>query len=332
MIITVSFIIPIYKVEQYLEQCVNSILNQTYRSIEVILVDDGSPDHCPVMCDAFAEKDARVKVLHKPNGGLSDARNAGLQAASGDYVIFVDSDDMWFGKSSLEKLVTHIEKYPECQFYGFNCQYYYPDTNTYKKWVPYGDAVLTPVDGSSAMLSLVASGTLPMSAWLKAINRQWLLTMRITFKLGQIAEDVPWFINLLDKCEKCVFINNYIYAYRQNRADSITASGGERSFYSLLDIVKTELQLIETRSLTAEAKDALRSFLAYEVCIMMAGTCHLPKEKQTAARKELKQLCWLLKYPHNPKVRVVSRLYNVFGYAITERVLRLYNWYRARKK
>ena len=327
----ISYILPIYKVEAYLRECVDSLISQTYKDIEVLLVDDGSPDGCPALCDQLATEDNRIIALHKPNGGLSDARNYGLQYATGDSVIFVDSDDIWVGENSLEKLVAHIEKYPECQFYGFNCQYYYPDTNTYQKWVPYDDAVLSPVDGSSAMCSLVASGTLPMSACLKAIDRQWLLDMHITFKIGQIAEDIPWFINLLDKCDKCVFVNDYIYAYRQNREGSITVSAGERSFNSLLDIVKTELELIDGRSLSAEAKGALRSFLAYEVSIMMSGTCHLPKEKQASARKELKQLCWLLKYTQNPKVHMVSRVYNLLGYAITERVLRLYNLYRKRK-
>ena len=90
----VSFVVPVYNVESYLRQCVDSILSQTYRNIEVILVDDGSPDRCPAMCDAYTQLDCRVKVLHKPNGGLSDARNTGLMVATGDYVIFVDSDDM----------------------------------------------------------------------------------------------------------------------------------------------------------------------------------------------------------------------------------------------
>lgn len=328
----ISFILPVYKVEAYLRECVESLTCQTYRDFEIILVDDGSPDECPALCDLLATENNRIKVLHKPNGGLSDARNYGLQYATGDYVIFVDSDDIWVGENSLEKLVAHIEKYPECQFYGFNCQYYYPDTNTYQKWVPYDDAVLSPVDGSSAMCSLVASGTLPMSACLKAIDRQWLLDMHITFKIGQISEDIPWFINLLDKSEKCVFVNDYIYAYRQNRVGSITATGGERSFNSVLDIIKTELALIDKRSFTAEAIDALFSFLAYEVCILMTIVCGLPKDKQAVARIEIKQLCWLLKYTQNPKVRMVNRVYNIFGYAITEWVLRLYNSYRTRKK
>lgn len=328
----ITFILPVYKVEAYLRECVESLTCQTYKDIEIILVDDGSPDGCPALCDLLATEDYRIKVLHKPNGGLSDARNAGLKAANGDFIIFVDSDDLWVGKDSLEKMVALIGEYPDCHFYGFNCQYFYPETNTYSKWVEYSNEVLVPLSGSSAMLSLVKSGTFPMSACLKIINRQWLSDMQITFKLGQIAEDIPWFINLLDKCDKCLFINKYIYAYRQNRADSITASGGERSFNNLLDIIKTELNIIDKRSFTPEAKDALRSFLAYELSILIAGTCSLPKEKQSTARLELKQLCWLLKYTQNPKVHMVSRVYNVFGYSATERVLRIYNWYRQRKK
>lgn len=89
----ISVIIPVYKVEKYLDECVNSVINQTYKDLEIILVDDGSPDNCPTMCDQWALKDRRIKVVHKKNGGLSSARNAGLAASNGDYIGFVDSDD-----------------------------------------------------------------------------------------------------------------------------------------------------------------------------------------------------------------------------------------------
>lgn len=89
----ISVIIPVYKVEKYLDECVKSIINQTYKDLEIILVDDGSPDNCPLICDQWALKDKRIKVVHKKNGGLSSARNAGLAVANGDYIGFVDSDD-----------------------------------------------------------------------------------------------------------------------------------------------------------------------------------------------------------------------------------------------
>ncbi len=90
----ISVIVPVYNVEAYLERCVASITGQTYRNLEIILVDDGSPDRCPEICDQIAASDPRVKVIHKPNGGLSSARNAGIDAANGDYISFVDSDDL----------------------------------------------------------------------------------------------------------------------------------------------------------------------------------------------------------------------------------------------
>ena len=89
----VSIIVPVYNVEKYLDRCMESLLNQTLKDIEIILVDDGSPDNCPQICDEYAKKDSRVKVVHKVNAGLGYARNSGLDVASGEYVAFVDSDD-----------------------------------------------------------------------------------------------------------------------------------------------------------------------------------------------------------------------------------------------
>ena len=89
----ISVIVPIYKVENYLNRCVESIRKQTYRNLEIILVDDGSPDACGEMCDRYAQEDSRIRVIHKENGGLSDARNAGIEVAAGEYIAFIDSDD-----------------------------------------------------------------------------------------------------------------------------------------------------------------------------------------------------------------------------------------------
>lgn len=106
----VSVIVPVYKVEPYLDRCVASILAQTYPNLEVILVDDGSPDNCPALCDAWAQRDARIRVIHKKNGGLSDARNVGLDAASGAYISFVDSDD-YIAENFIETLYDLLHEY-----------------------------------------------------------------------------------------------------------------------------------------------------------------------------------------------------------------------------
>jgi len=325
--VSVSFIIPVYNVEKYLRQSVESIASQTYRSIEIILVDDGSPDGCPALCDKLAAEDERIKVLHKSNGGLSDARNAGLQMATGVYVVFVDGDDFWRNADDLAKLVEVTEKNPAADFIGFNCEYYYPESETYTKWVAYDVALDGTVDKNLTTCALVASGTFPMSACLKLLKREFLIKNELFFVKGQIAEDIPWFINVLDKCSNCCFVNQYVYAYRQNVSSSITNSGGDRSFKSLFNIFKTELAAIDSRSFSDEAKAAIKSFLAYEYSILLTY-----KGKSKEVRKRLYQYKDVLQYTMNPKVKMVSKVYNLFGIRITEWVLDVYQMKRKAKK
>ena len=104
----VTVVVPVYNVEKYLDRCIDSIVNQTYKNLEIILVDDGSPDNCPKMCDAWAEKDNRIKVIHKQNAGAGIARNSGIEASTGDYVLFVDSDD-FIDLKTIEKCVSKIQ-------------------------------------------------------------------------------------------------------------------------------------------------------------------------------------------------------------------------------
>lgn len=314
----VSFILPIYNVEKYLSECVESILAQTYSDFEILLVDDGSPDNCPALCDEWARKDNRIKVLHKTNGGLSDARNYGLDNAEGDYVVFVDSDDFWVNKDCLEHLMNVVDAHPECDFIGYNCSYYYSDTKTYTKWVTYGDNLTVPTDKDIAICSLVASGTMPMSACLKIIKRKSLSDIGLRFIKGTIAEDIPWFIDLLDGSKKCMFVNQYIYAYRQNVAGSITASGNPKSTSDLFTIVKNEIKKMDSRNISKEAKEALYSFLAYEFCILL--TSDMSKEMKS----ELMQYKWLLNYTVNPKVRKAAFVNKLFGIKVTEWVLKFY--------
>ena len=107
--IKVSINVPVYNVEKYLEKCLDSIVKQTYENIEIILVDDGPPDDCPRICDEWAKKDQRIKVIHKENGGLSDARNAGMKVMAGVYVSYIDSDD-WIAQDMYQKMINAIKK------------------------------------------------------------------------------------------------------------------------------------------------------------------------------------------------------------------------------
>lgn len=320
----VSFILPIYNVEKYLSECVESILAQTYSDFEILLVDDGSPDNCPALCDEWAKKDNRIKALHKPNGGLSDARNYGLEHAQGDYVVFVDSDDFWVNKDCLQRLMNVVDAHPECDFIGFNCSYYYSDTKTYNKWVAYDESLSKPTDKDNVLRSLVASGTFPMSACLKVLKRKALLEINLNFIKGLLSEDIPWFIDLLEGAKKCMFINDYIYAYRQGVVGSISNSFSVRNFNSILKIIDNELQKLEGRTFNEKTKDYIKSFLAYELCICLGGLGQLDKSVRNEYYEKLKPYKWLLKFRQNPKVKKVSILNSLVGFRLTRFFLEFY--------
>ena len=168
---TISVIVPIYNVAPYLRKCVDSLLVQDILDYEIILVDDGSTDSSGTICDEYAEKYSQVSVVHKENGGLSDARNVGLNHTSGEYVIFMDSDDFWSDKDDLTKLVDVAKESPECDFIGFNCSYFNDTDGKVVPWVNYNNEIITPIESNNCIDKLVKSGTFPMSACMKLIKR-----------------------------------------------------------------------------------------------------------------------------------------------------------------
>ena len=317
----VSFVIPVYKVEQYLERCVRSITDQTYRDIEIILVDDGSPDSCPVLCDQYEKADSRIRVVHKENGGLSDARNYGTKYATGDYLIYVDSDDFWIHADDLEKLVRIAMANPRADFINFNCSYYYTGSDSYIPWPLYDERLSAPNEKNETVKLLTATSSMVMSAWLKMLKRKFIIDNKLTFIKGQLSEDIPWFINLLDYCRECMFVNLNVYAYRQGVSGSITHNIGLNNIDSLINIVETELKEINKRSFSKEAKDCIMSFLAYEYSIILGYLQFLDKRISKERYEYLKQYQYLLKYTQDPKVKKVNFVYRLFGLKITTFIL-----------
>ena len=157
----ISVIVPVYNVEKYLNKCVESIVNQTYKNLEIILVDDGSPDNCPQMRDAWVKKDSRIKVIHKENGGVSSARNAGLRIAKGEYISFVDSDD-WMDEDMLSYLLENALSYKadivRCSYYTDTDEGSYPlDWTTTPKFL----------SRDQRIIDLAENGFLAGSTWNK---------------------------------------------------------------------------------------------------------------------------------------------------------------------
>lgn len=207
----VSVIVPIYKVERYLDACVRSIVAQTYRNLEILLVDDGSPDDCPRLCDAWAERDPRITVLHKPNGGLADARNHGIDHAHGDYVYCVDSDD-WIDDDLIE---TTLGKALEHDADLVVFVYDWADED--------GSATRTSHDFERFPAEGTRTGVEALELlWANAVqNFAWAILARrevygedIRFPVGEIMEDLGTTYRLFDRARRVHFLPRALYHYR----------------------------------------------------------------------------------------------------------------------
>lgn len=211
----VSIIVPVYKVEAYLNRCVRSILNQSYANIEVILVDDGSPDNCPQICDEWADVDNRIKVIHKENGGLSDARNAGLKVAKGAYICFVDSDDYVSDKyvEALYKMICHNNTEISAVYLKEVISTELEVDEILEKYQP--EVVF---EDEEALRQLFSNNTFCNFAWNKMYKKE--LFDDIQFPVGKKMEDLGTTYKLLLKTRKIAYCSNALYYYYQ-REDSI---------------------------------------------------------------------------------------------------------------
>lgn len=212
----ISVIVPVYKVEKYLDQCIKSIVSQIYNNLEIILVDDGSPDNCPGICDQWAEKDDRIRVIHKNNGGLSDARNAGLEVATGDYIAFVDSDD-WINEHYIEYLYEAIRQ-TDADLAACDISIV-PDgeeVQIISKKMPV-PVINTPEEALSTLL--IGQGYRAV-AWNKLYKRKLLCGE--TFEVGKLHEDEFFSYRIYDKCAKLTYVELSLYNYRQREGSIMT--------------------------------------------------------------------------------------------------------------
>lgn len=232
----ISVVVPIYNVEDYLNRCVTSLVNQTYKNLEIILVDDGSPDSCPKICDEWAHKDSRIIVVHKVNGGLSDARNAGFNVASGELIAFIDSDD-WIDIDAFEKMYNRLlEDDSDVVSCGV-------------KWVSEDGSLINEVsvkdeevfDTHSAMSEIIVDGKLKQHVWNKLYKRK--LIEDIPFEKGKYHEDVFWSYQVFGRAQKVSLMKESFYNYVQ-RSNSIMGESYSVKRLDALDAMKQRCEFV----------------------------------------------------------------------------------------
>ncbi len=204
----VSIIIPVYNVEKYLDKCIASVVNQTYTNLEIILVDDGSPDNCPAICDAWKERDPRINVIHQSNGGLSHARNEGLKLAIGEFIGFVDSDD-WIEPDMYEILLTVMQ---ETEADITICKYQ-KESNNLKESISIPNSPERQICTSEEALELLISSNNKISTavWDKLFRRQ--VIGEIHFAEGKIFEDSLWTAQVIGAAQTIITIDIPLYHY-----------------------------------------------------------------------------------------------------------------------
>ena len=218
----ISIIIPIYKVEKYLERCIDSVLAQTYQNLEIILVDDGSPDMCGLICDRYAQMDNRIKVIHKENAGLGMARNSGLDICTGEFIMFVDSDD-WIGADAVQVLYYRLLQDDSDMAIGKHTDIWEDGrkNGAFCAWMK--DGVIETED---MIASIRGSQYLSVSAWGKLYKKELFETLR--YSTLKCAEDLMLYPLILDRCERISVVAQEVYYYFQ-RNDSIVHQKSEQA-------------------------------------------------------------------------------------------------------
>lgn len=234
----ISVIIPVYGVEKSLDRCVESVVKQSYTDLEIILVDDGSPDNCPKMCDEWASHDARIRTVHRENGGLSCARNTGLSVATGDYVTFVDSDD-WIALDTIEYCIKLLMM-NDADLVQY--QIHETSVESFAVHQPKEKIVIWNNHNEIMQFYMMSTTTGVGGDYsvCQCLFSKWALEGEI-FRIGKINEDIDFKYRVLSKCKKMVVTNQYKYFYRQGEVT--TSMGG---------LKKKDFDLYEVGNILAE--------------------------------------------------------------------------------
>ncbi len=315
MELLISIVVPVYNVEKYLSQCVESILNQTYKNLEIILVDDGSTDKSSIICDDFKLKDNRIKVIHKKNGGLSSARNMGIDVATGDYVMFIDSDDYYLSNYAISKIVENLCE-SNADILTFGLKKYFEDIDLLEdsKYI-FDRNLINFNDKKQTFNYLVRNNLFIASACNKALKNQFIKDNDLRFKEGFLSEDIEWSARLIIYSNVIDVLNESFYIYRQ-RKSSISKSTKKNKIDFLIKNI--ELCLEYNKKYNSKLKesniiDEYMSYIAYQYMTLLV-CLNSTKENIKNEWNIAKSYVYLLKYDLNKRVKIFNRINTYLGF------------------
>lgn len=309
-----SIILPIYNVEAYLQECVDSILKQTYNDYEIILVNDGSTDGSPKLCDELAAKYDCIKVVHKVNGGLSDARNFGTAEAKGEYIVYIDSDDFITSPDFLKKVAEKTENGADLIFYKY-AKYFHESKRMDTCKYSYGSAM--NVKGyADKIQKLVEADAFYGMAWIKAIKRSIIADNNITFEVGLLGEDMEWNYHIIFHSKSMELIDESFLAYRQ-REGSITSTHKLKNITDFIYVLEKWSKRITEEVADEKLKVALYGSLAKYYSNLLVAYSRLNDPSKKSCKARIKTLDWLFDYSMSKRPKSEARIYKLLGFNMT---------------
>ena len=313
-----SVIVPVYNVEKYLCQCIDSILSQTYEDFELILVDDGSSDSSGEICDSYAEKDRRVRVIHKENGGQSTARNVGVRNASGEFAVFLDSDDFFSNANFLEDVSNAVDVNTDVVLFRY-CKYY---GNEQMDECGISLAELDCSNKVKLLEELIRRDAFFCSCWSKCTRMSILKDYGIEFDINLSCEDMDWYYNVVLAVQNIRVIDHPYVCYRQ-RENSVTSVFKKKSVIDYIYTIKKWTQRFNDIE-NHEERFVMLSSLAKLYCnLIILYSRHMKELRQV--RNEIFDQQHLLLYTLNPRVKIISKFVKLVGLKRTCVLLKIFD-------
>lgn len=315
-----SIIIPVYNVALYLPECINSVLGQDYKQYELILIDDGSTDESGNICDEYAKNNSCIKVIHQTNQGLSDARNKGIDIAQGEYVIFLDSDDLWHDNRVLNKIDLRLQT-SHAEVLSFNYVKFCEEVFE-KPYLQYDVNMPLEMLGKKSFEYHIKNDLWIACAWNKAIKRNLFDNGNLRFGIGITSEDVDWCFRLALKATCYDYIADVVVCYRQRNA-SISKNITLKKIDTLIDNIEVCLFLMKNEKDTDKLY-SLKPYIGYQYGTAFYLVSSI-KDKIEYNRliNRLREKVYILKWSQNRKIRMLKIANDIGGIWFTIFLLKI---------
>lgn len=313
-----SIIVPIYKVENYLDECIKSVLEQTYSSLELILVDDGSPDRCPEICDYYRSKDPRVVVIHKINGGLPAARNSGIRIATGDYFMHLDGDDFWH-RDYLSNIAPIIESSMNDVYLG-NSRFDYINGQS-TEHVLYNFTDISQISYEQLLTKFFsATNEYPSAAMHNVYKTDYVKTNSLYF-----SEDLTWsedadnFYNVLFNTRNIGLLNFTFYYYRKDNMGAMTKAASVKHYMSMLSVFTKWFYKVDNLAIENDVKKIIKTRFANSFIYTLKRMGKLNMRELKLITQSIDKN--ILRHTHGVTCRIIYMITKLIGLRLTAKIL-----------